>query len=313
MAKLLFLSLTIFIYSCGKPPPDPDPSFKPLVTYNVPTSYYNKYKKDLDWVTADIISKTGKRLVRFVPNDSLPNIDDSNTWSAYQYFQSTGQAWVFVKEEKDQFTNVSDDAAGVAYVGSPSNPMGVIVLNFSISMLWSGSNFRQVMDHEVLHCLGFNHTFGDDYSIMNYDFSYKVDGITSLDRDRLAISFPFSLEGTSVKDLEKYAALKEDSQSEKYAINLVENFGLSESRAQVISKHIIAYRKLSSTRTLTGRERDLLTKEILGFGFEKGKVALESYMQGNKDSLDDLITIAASKNGTSPEHVKELFGEIFLK
>jgi hypothetical protein len=307
------LSLTIFIYSCGKPPPDPDPSFKPLVTYNVPTSYYNKYKKDLDWVTADIISKTGKRLVRFVPNDNLPIIDDSNTWSAFQYFQSTGQAWVLIKEEKDQYTNVSDDAAGVAYVGSPSNPTGVIVLNFSIGMLWSGSNFRQVMDHEVLHCLGFPHTFGDDYSIMNYDFSYAVNGITSLDRERLAISFPFNLDVITVKDLEKYAASRENRQSEEYAGNLVENFGLSESRAQAISKHIIAYRKLSSTRSLTVRERDVLTREILGFGFEKGKVALEKYMQGTKDSLDDLITIAASKNGTSPEHVKELFGEIFLK
>ncbi len=313
MAKLLFLSLTVFVFSCGKPPPDPDPSFKPLVTYNVPTSYYNKYKNDLDWVTADIISKTGKRLVRFVPNDTLPNIDDSGTWNAYQYWKSTGQAWVLFKEEKDQYTNVSDDAAGVAYVGSASNPTGIIVLNFSISMLWTGSNFRQVMDHEVLHCLGFNHTFGEDYSIMNYDFSYAVNGITSLDRERLATAFPFSLEVITVKDLEKYAASREDSQSEKYAVNLVENFGLSESRAQVISKHIMAYRKLSSTRSLTDRERDLLTKEILGFGFEKGKVALESYMQGSKDSLDDLIAVAASKNETSPEHVKELFGEIFLK
>jgi hypothetical protein len=75
----------------------------------------------------------------------------------------------------------------------------------------------------------------------------------------------------------------------------------------------MAYRKLTSTRSLTERERDILTKEILGFGFEKGKVALESYMQGSKDSLDDLIAVAASKNETSPEHVKELFGEIFLK
>jgi hypothetical protein len=148
---------------------------------------------------------------------------------------------------------------------------------------------------------------------MNYDFSYAVNGITSLDRERLAISFPFNLDVITVKDLEKYAASRENRQSEEYAGNLVENFGLSESRAQAISKHIIAYRKLSSTRSLTVRERDVLTREILGFGFEKGKVALEKYMQGTKDSLDDLITIAASKNGTSPEHVKELFGEIFLK
>ncbi len=313
MEKILFLFLTIFFLSCGKPPPDPDPTFKPLVTYNVPTNYYNKYKNELEWVTADIVSKTGKRLVRFVPNDNLPNIDDTNTWNAYQYWKNTGQAWILIKEEKSQFTNVDDGAAGVAYVGSPSNPTGIIVLNFSILMAWTDHNFRQVVDHEVLHCLGFNHTFGEDYSIMNYDFTYKVTGVTTLDTSRLAESFPFSLEIVTIKDLEKFAASRENIESETYTQNLVENFGLSESRAQTISKHILAYRKIKINRALTDRERDILTKEILGFGYEKGKAALENYIQGEKDSLNDLLAIAASKNETSPEHIKDLIGDIFLK
>ena len=64
---------------------------------------------------------------------------------------------------------------------------------------------------------------------------------------------------------------------------------------------------------LTPTEKEMLSNKILGFGFEKGKSALEKYMQGEKDSLDDLIAIAAEKNETTPEHVRELFGELFLK
>jgi hypothetical protein len=311
MLKLLALISVLFFLACGKPPADPDPSFKPLVTYNVPTAYYNKYKSSFDWVTADIVSKTGKRLVRFVPNDNDPKY--TGTWEPFNNFLNTGEAWVLFKEEKDQFTNVSDDAAGVAYVGSPGRPYGIIVLNFSISMSWTSSNFRQVVDHEVLHCLGFNHTFDSDYSIMNYDYTYKVSGVTNVDTDRLATAFPFSLEVVSTKDLEKFAAFNEREQSDKYAYHLMENFGLSESRAHSISRHLISYKKLGGQRALTDREKDILSKEILGFGFEKGKKALENYMQGEKQSIDELITVAANKNETSPEHIKELFGEIFLK
>ena len=70
---------------------------------------------------------------------------------------------------------------------------------------------------------------------------------------------------------------------------------------------------MSSMRDLTAREKDLLSHEILGFGYERGKTALENHLQGDQNSLDDLILRAADKNETSPEHVKELFGEIFLK
>jgi hypothetical protein len=311
MFKMIFLLSTLFFLSCGKPPADPDPSFKPLVTYNVPSAVYNKYKSSFDWVTADIVSKTGKRLVRFVPNDKDPKY--TGTWEPYVNYLNTGEAWVLIKDDKTQFTGVSDDAAGVAYVGSPSKPTGIIVLNFSISMAWTNSNFRQVVDHEVLHCLGFNHTFDTDYSIMNYDYVYKVSGVTNVDTDRLATAFPFSLEVVTTKDLEKFAAFNEREESEKYAFHLMENYGLSENRAQSISKTLISYKKLNGMRALTSKEKDLLSNQILGFGFEKGKKALENYMQGEKESMDDLIVVAASKNETSPEHIKELFGEIFLK
>ncbi|MFI5391360.1 MAG: hypothetical protein ACHQYQ_08370, partial [Bacteriovoracales bacterium] len=161
--------------------------------------------------------------------------------------------------------------------------------------------------------LGYEHTFDSDYSIMNYNYSYSTNGLTPLDHERLAIDFPFNLEVVSIKDLEKIAAYSEREESEGYAYHLMENFGLSESRAQTISRHLISYKKLNNQRSLTTSEKEVLSKEILGFGFEKGKLALEKYMQGEKESLDDLIVVAANKNETTPEHIKELFGEIFLK
>jgi len=302
--RVLFILL--LLVSCGKPPAGPE-----LLTYNVPTEYYNRYKSQLDLIITDIVSLTGKHLVKFVPNDSDPKYTQMST--GLNEFKRTNEAWVYFKETKDQFTNVSDGAAGVAYVGSPSRPLGVIVLNFSISMSWTGHNFRQVLNHEILHNLGFNHTFDDDHSIMNYAYSYNTTGVTDLDTQRLAEKFPFSMAVVTIKDLEKIAAAQENIDSSKHADFLVETYGLSENRAQTISKYLLSYRKMSSMRDLTAREKDLLSHEILGFGYERGKTALENHLQGDQNSLDDLILRAADKNETSPEHVKELFGEIFLK
>jgi hypothetical protein len=277
----------------------------------VPGKYYDKYQSSLDKVAAEITSKTGKQLVKFDRNDKLPKYDTFS--DAFSNYEKTKEAWVFFKEDDNYFTDVSDDAAGIAYVGTNTQPLGVILLNFSIPMSWSAHNFEQALAHEVLHSLGYDHTFNTDYSIMNYNYVYNVNGITSLDQERLATDFPFSLEVVMIKDLEKIAAFNEREASERYAYQLMENYGLSESRAQRISRHLISYRKLNGQRELTFREKDMFTKEILGFGFEKGKLALENYMQGEKEALDDLIVVASDKNETSPEHIKELFGEIFLK
>ncbi len=307
MLKINLLLISLLVFSCGKV----GPGDLPLVTYNVPTAIYNKYVNELNAVAGEIVSLTGKQLVKFVPNNGNPKYEDIG--DALSEYRRTGEAWILIKENKSEFTDVSDGAAGVAYVGSHNNPMGLVFLNFSIGMYWSDHNFHQVVAHEVLHCLGYEHTFDSDYSIMNYDYVYNVNGITTLDRNRLATDYPFSLEVVTVKDLEKVAAVNERDEAEKYAYRLMDNFGLSEARAQILSRHLISYKKLNNQRALSASEKEVLSKEILGFGFEKGKLALEKYMQGEKEALDDLIAVAANKNETSPEHIKELFGEVFLK
>jgi hypothetical protein len=281
-----------------------------LVVYNVPSEYYYKYKSTLDWVETDIVSKSGKHLVRFKPYDGDPGF--SSMGEAWNHWYKTGEAFILFKEHSGHFTSVTDSTAGVAHVGSPSNPQGVIVMNFSIGMSWSGSNFRQVLNHEILHNLGFGHTYENDHSIMNYDYTYKVSGVTDLDTQRLAEKFPFSLAVVSVKDLEKIGAAREGFDIENYGDYLVETYGLSESRADKVSRLLVSKRKIGNMRTLNGREKDLLTNEILGFGYEVGKKALENYIAGEEDSLDDLVSTAADKNETTPEHIRELVGEIFL-
>ena len=312
MFRFLLFAFSLMALSCGKNPATPWEEFQFPLTFNVPRTYYNTYKEEFDKVTAEITSKTGKQLVKFVPNDKDPKF--ATVEDSYSLVSNNTKNWVLVKNTADQFTDITTGEAGLTYNGiSSQSAWGIIILNFSNSMDWSGYNFRQVIDHEVMHCLGFNHTFDTDFSIMNYNYVYTIDGITSLDVERLAEKFPFSLDVTATKDLEKNAAFDEKKESEKYALNLMENFGLSEARAHTISHLMLSFGKLRGMRELTPNEKDHFSNEILGFDYEKGKMALEKYMQGEKNSLDDLIAVAASKNDTSPEHIKELVGELFLK
>ena len=310
--SLIFISFLLF--SCGKGNVKPDNSGYngKYITYNVPQKYYDKYKLELDAISADVLSKTGKQLVKFVSTNEDPKYGLMG--EAYTRWVNTGEAWILFRDNIEQFTDTSNFAAGTAYTGTNINPMGVVVLNFTELVVREPYYFRQALEHEILHNLGFSHTFGIyNYSIMNYNYVYEITGMTDPDRQMLADKFPFSIEVITIKDLEKYGAINEKIESEQYAYQLVENFGLTEARAQTISRHLISYKKLNNQRALTDSEKERLSKEILGFGFEKGKLALEKYMQGEKESLDDLIKVAADKNETSPEHIKELFGEIFLK
>ncbi len=313
-ALLLF---SLLLFTCGKGgnvenKPDNSGYNGQQITFNVPQNYYVKYKAELDLISSDVLSKTGKQLVKFVSVNEDPKY--TLMGEAYTRWVTTGEAWILFREDESQFTDTSMFAGGTAYTGTNLNPMGVVVLNFTALVIQEPYYFRQALEHEIMHCLGFSHTYGYyNYSIMNYNYVYEITGITDPDRTMLANSFPFSTEVITIKDLEKFGAENEKAESEKYAYQLMENFGLSEARAQTISRHLISYKKLNNQRALTNPEKEMLSKEILGFGFEKGKLALEKYMQGEKESLDDLITVAANKNETSPEHIKELFGEIFLK
>ena len=227
--RLLLLVLCLTTFSCGKRDTSPrTDSTTPVLTFNVPASYYNDWKISFDRVEAEITSKSGKQLVKFVPNWQNPKY--ATTGEALNYFNKTHEAWVLFKSPGTQFTDIPNNALGAAIVGTPNDPLGLIVINFSIDYDWNTFKFGQTLAHEALHCLGFDHTYGTDYSIMNYTYNFTVSGLTSLDYERLAEKFPFSIEFTTIKDLEKIGFSLEDHRSENYASYLVENFGLSEER-----------------------------------------------------------------------------------
>jgi hypothetical protein len=312
--KILFV--LFLLVSCGvgtdpglgEAPSDPYPDYPGVITYNVPSKFYYKYKNALDWVSSDLVSQSGKHLVRFKPNDNMPEFESMR--DALNDFRKTGEGWLLIKEDDARFTNLGERDAGVAYVGSPERPIGVFILNLSTGNSWSEQKFRQVANHEILHNLGYRHN--GDHSILNYSYLYNENGITDLDNQRLAGDFPFSLAVVTVKDLEKVGASVEGLESENYKNYIVENYGLSEERAQTVSRLMLNSKRVGNKRSLTDRERNLLSHEILGFGYNVGKKALEDYIAGESDSLDSLVDAAAEKNETTPEHVRELVGEIFL-
>ena len=121
-------------------------------------------------------------------------------------------------------------------------------------------------------------------------------------------------DGTSdKKDLEKIAAEMEGQEVSEVAEGLVAKFGLSEERATEVAKIQNAYNKVSSKRSLTKKDQDTLTKELVGTDYASAQAALESHLNGDSDSMDELLDKAAKINGTTPEHMTEILGDVLLK
>jgi hypothetical protein len=119
----------------------------------------------------------------------------------------------------------------------------------------------------------------------------------------------FSESVQSIKDIESIGANLESLQTDRFEEILYTNFGLSTERAEVVAKNIFAYQKLSSRRSLTEKERNFFSTELLGVSFKDAQNALTS---GKSENLNKLLESAALKNGTSPEQISSILNEIFL-
>ena len=115
------------------------------------------------------------------------------------------------------------------------------------------------------------------------------------------------------KDLEKIGANLESLDNQDLSLNLEENYGLSEERAQSVAKITSSFQKIQNKRALTAKEMNIYTQKVLGVDYTAGKKALESHIQGDSSEMDELMERAADLNGTSPEAVQELMGEYLLK
>ena len=115
------------------------------------------------------------------------------------------------------------------------------------------------------------------------------------------------------KDLEKIAAEMEGQEVSEVAENLVAKFGLSEERAQTVAKLQNAYTKISLKRSLTQKDQDTLTKQLVGTDYASAQSALEDHLSGDSAKMDELLEKAAEINGTTPEHMTEILGDVLLK
>jgi len=117
----------------------------------------------------------------------------------------------------------------------------------------------------------------------------------------------FSVATPSNKDLETLGAKIEVRGSEELGEKLVADYGLSEQRAQKVARTINAYQRITSKRSLTEREQNSYSQELLGVDYKKAKNAI---MQG--ENFDQLMEDAAEKNGTSPEQVSAIIRDMIL-
>ena len=119
----------------------------------------------------------------------------------------------------------------------------------------------------------------------------------------------FEEDTPTLKDLEKVGALMEGLKIENRSNSLVENFGLSESRAYEVAKLTFFYEKIKRKRALSGRDADLVYKKILGSSYLEIKKAYNELLQGDKRGFDDALQLAAEVNQIDPESMFEIIQE----
>lgn len=122
----------------------------------------------------------------------------------------------------------------------------------------------------------------------------------------------FSEAGSLPKDLEKIGSQIEEYNLEGLQDNLIENFGLSENRAVHVSKMVNAFKKISTKRSLTTKEMDNFSQDILGVTYEEAISALQKKYAGESEDLEELMERAAELNETTPEAIEEIVESYLL-
>jgi len=142
--------------------------------------------------------------------------------------------------------------------------------------------------------------------ISNNTVDLEKDPSTGLYVD-IITKIPFSEENSYIKDLELLGANIEESQNEYLGEILSTDYGLSVERSSKVARLITQYKKLSTKRSLTQKERNFFSIELLGTGYIN---AFDSITTG--ENFDDLLEKAANLNGTTPEAVSTILSDLFL-
>jgi hypothetical protein len=286
------------------------------LTLKVPKQYYDKYKKQFSDVENDFESAAGKDLINFVPYDGHYELDkftDSRShWNSLrsQNLIGANEYIVYIKDDKEHFTDYDSGVIGLAWSWGQDIYWGS--LSISTYNLKMKGKIYNVLLHEVGHFLGFPH-ITDQISWMNPTMTLFPMGFYGDDEQRVWDKYYQFIRDTYGKDLEKLAAIDERKIIGEKAESIEENFGLSADRSQDVSRAIFHLNKIKNKRSLTEKDYNIFSNKLLGFNYKEGKDALEKHLQGEGSDLEELLVQAAEVNGTTPEHMTEIMGELFLK
>ena len=115
------------------------------------------------------------------------------------------------------------------------------------------------------------------------------------------------------KDLEKLAAIKESLKANRASKAISSFYGLSEERSFQLSKTILSWKKVSNQRAMTKRDLDHLTVEFAGVKASEIVESFKDLAKGDEARFNNLIERAARVNEVSPEAVKAMIQDAFMK
>tara|TARA_B100000029_G_scaffold14863_2_gene15333 strand:- start:622 stop:1491 length:870 start_codon:yes stop_codon:yes gene_type:complete len=115
------------------------------------------------------------------------------------------------------------------------------------------------------------------------------------------------------KDLEKIAAFKEALKLNRASKAISSLYGLSEERSFQLSKTILSWKKVSNQRAMTKRDLDHLTVEFAGVKVSEIVESFKDLAQGDEARFNNLIERAAEVNEISPEAVKTMIQDAFMR
>jgi len=309
--KIFILLPIIFLVSCGWTGPRWSNSKLPR-TILVPQDKYYQYKHIFDEVEDDYQNAVdGKDIIDFKPTDKSYSWDEG--MDVLKAPRSGSQSYLFFKESADEYADMGSGTLGTAYSRKFGNLMlqGNIVLNFHNyynSFFSKDAVFKDILLHEVGHILGFGH-IDDPTSIMN-PYESRTTGLSDLDQTAIYNNYILEQISNMYKDLEKMGARIETKDLEKRSLELALSYGLSDERSMEVARALTHMESINSKRSLTGREKDLLTQELIGLNYSVSKNAMEKLIQGDEQGMEDLLEKAAEKNGITPEHVGDLLTEL---
>lgn len=266
--------------------------------YYVTWADYNKYMANYKSIESLYDGAAGKNAIDIIPVDILPNTLDNSEFNisivnTNLLSTCSGSAGCYSPINKGLYFDETAHRSGDIYLKE----------NFSKAI-----DFEYTLMHEIGHSLGLGH-IKDEISYMNPINTGTHYGFINQDRERVANLFEIS---EFAKDLELMGSMEETKTKENIKNQLTDQFGLSLERSRELSSLIFSFNKVRTKRALNIKEKNILTKKLIGINFDVGKKALEAHIQGNPDSLERIIERASQMNDISPEHMNELIEEYLL-